>query len=624
MSSIDELFKRPNLPNSISKRKRDDPRNYNDIFKSQKTTVNGDVKGKRHATVEDEPVEENGYDEDAEAGPDLPLEDDDDDDVEAGPQLEDDGDDEEGGRFFGAGANNEILDYMDAQGEQDIAPEKIDNAWLRRTALGFEKKISKNRELRSKFEDDPLKFMESEGDLDAEIKGLSMLSEHTALYLEFVKLGSLNSLIQLLLHENTDIAINAISILAELTDEDANATQDQWNALVGAMLEADIIDLLLDVLKGLNDNDTSDREGIALGLSLLENLCNHANTLATILDSDQNMNLLNYILALTQKHATPLPQNTQSASELLSIVASAQPTNPDTPVHPARTHLIHLNTIDSALQLLARYRKLDPEKGSSEEEFAANLFDTLDCLVAPSEGKSAFQTAEGIDLMLIMLREAGKFAKARALRLLDHATAGSSDASTTLCTRLVAAAGLKPLFKTFMRVDPQRDREGTEHVLSILASLLRNLPGDSAERIRTLAKFVEKRYEKVARLVALRDGFRQRLRTVDDEIADERSAIFDDDDDDDDKDREAREEEWLARRLDAGLFRLQTADVILAWLVAEDDGAAARITALLGDGGLASVKTTLVELLAGLGGEVLSEEEGMLKEVLGTLVEFLE
>ena len=38
-------------------------------------------------------------------------------------------------------------------------PEKIDSVWLRKTALGFEKRISQNAELRAKFEEDPEKLV---------------------------------------------------------------------------------------------------------------------------------------------------------------------------------------------------------------------------------------------------------------------------------------------------------------------------------------------------------------------------------------------------------------------------------------------------------------------------------
>ena len=44
------------------------------------------------------------------------------------------------------------------------------------------------------------------------------------------------SLVSLLAHENTDIAIDAIQTLSELTDEDVQAEQEQWDSLVNAMV----------------------------------------------------------------------------------------------------------------------------------------------------------------------------------------------------------------------------------------------------------------------------------------------------------------------------------------------------------------------------------------------------
>ena len=38
-------------------------------------------------------------------------------------------------------------------------PEKVDIPWLRKLALNFEKRISKNTELRAKFEDKPEKYV---------------------------------------------------------------------------------------------------------------------------------------------------------------------------------------------------------------------------------------------------------------------------------------------------------------------------------------------------------------------------------------------------------------------------------------------------------------------------------
>lgn len=86
--------------------------------------------------------------------------------------------------------------------------------------LKFEKAINKNQEMRVRYGDQPEKFMESEADLDEEIKNLMSLTEAPQMYPEFVKLGSVSSLMSLLSHENTDIAIDTIDLINELTDED--------------------------------------------------------------------------------------------------------------------------------------------------------------------------------------------------------------------------------------------------------------------------------------------------------------------------------------------------------------------------------------------------------------------
>jgi beta-catenin-like protein 1 len=122
----------------------------------------------------------------------------------------------------------------------------------------------------------------------------------------------------------------------------------------------------------------------------------------------------------------------------------------------------------------------------------------------------------------------------------------------------------------------KQDGQTTEHLLGIFASLLRLLPANSPGRIRTLAKFVEKDYEKLLKLVKLRRDYADSLSVVDEQIRREQAEL-------DAKEREEMADEWLSRRLDADLFCLQTTDVILAWLVAEDDGAAKKIGSLLAE-----------------------------------------
>ena len=110
--------------------------------------------------------------------------------------------------------------------------------------------------------------------------------------------------------------------------------------------------------------------------------------------------------------------------------------------------------------------------------------------------------------------------------------------------------------------------------------MLRSLPGDSAQRIRLLGKFVEKKYEKIDRLIRLRRDYAAKVSAIDQSIKKERNALSA-------ADQEDLADEWLSRRLDAGLF--------LAWLIAEDDGARSAVKELLAerDESFVDIKNTI-------------------------------
>jgi len=61
-------------------------------------------------------------------------------------------------------------------------------------------------------------------------------------------------------------------------------------------------------------------------------------------------------------------------------------------------------------------------------------------------------------------------------------------------------------------------------VLGILSSLLSNLPSDTPPRVRLLTKFVEQEYEKVDKLIEIREGAEGRLKAIDREIAQEKAV----------------------------------------------------------------------------------------------------
>ncbi|KAK3401447.1 Catenin-beta-like protein [Sordaria brevicollis] len=619
--NVDELFQKAGVP---SKRKLDPIRDPNEIYKSAKLSSNGS----RHAQVEDE--------DDTEAGPAPPPEDgeDDGDYGPAAPPVEDDGDDEEG-RFFGGGITaqeKEILDFMDsnttAPADDLLTTDKIDISWLKKTALNFEKRITRNAELRARHEDDPSKFIDSEADLDASIKALSILSEHPELYADFARLGCVSSLVSLLAHENTDIAIDAVEIINELTDEDVAASDEQFSALTDSLLEADLLGLLVSNFSRLDEQQEADRTGVYHALSIIENLCSRRETADQI---GKHTELLEWLLSRARKSESPtVSQNKQYAAEILAILVQSSPAN------RRRLASDELNAVDTLLTLIAPYRRRDPERGSFEEEYMENLFECLTCLVDEQLGKTKFVEAEGVELLLLILSSSdikGKLSKPACLRLLDHAASFSSE----VCLKLVEAGGLKTLFTLFMSGEKSEkkksktsatiSKQDTEHLLGIFASMLRHLPASSpdttkapgadettgAERIRLLAKFVEKDYAKTSKLIRLRREYAARVNQVDEALKAEAAS----------NPEEFDEDDAFSRRLDAGLFCLQTIDVILAWLIAEDDGCRAKIRELLKDRdeGFEVLARTLREQREGVDTE--TEEGRDTGEMLKALLEFL-
>jgi beta-catenin-like protein 1 len=182
----------------------------------------------------------------------------------------------------------------------------------------------------------------------------------------------------------------------------------------------------------------SDLQHPNTNLGVFENLASQQSTAEVIV---KQTNILSWLIQRIKTRESPITQNKQYSAELLAILLQASPSN--------RQTFVKLEGVDNILQLLSPYRKRDPVKDGDEEELVENLFDVLTCIVDEHEGKEKFVENEGVELMLIMLRE-GKMAKMRALRVLDHAVGGGQH-GIHVCERIVEAAGLKTIFGNFMK-----------------------------------------------------------------------------------------------------------------------------------------------------------------------------
>ncbi|KAF9954086.1 hypothetical protein BGZ72_004917 [Mortierella alpina] len=542
----------------------------------------------------------------------------------ANPEEEEDDD-----RFFGDGLTSDQKDILDYVDDIDPEEERFDIGAVRKMILKFEKAINKNQEMRVKYPDDPTKFMESEADLDEEIKHLMALTQAPQYYPVLVELGTVASILSLLSHENPDIAIDAIELLKELTDEEVLSVgldEDQevagsegeagMKVFVKALVDQGLLDFLVQSLARLDEEEANDRQGVFNTLAIFENLT------AIDVSLSESIVLKSGLLQWIMKRlkVKVFDSNKQYCSELLAILLQSSSGN--------RKKLGELGGIDDLLQLLAVYKRKDP-KDPDEIEMMENLFDGLCSALGEKENKRLFLEGEGIELMVIMIKEK-KMARIKAVKVLDYAL--TTKAGTANCLRFVEIMGLKTLFSIFSRkgVDKLKkayksfsEVEEEEHIVGILASLVRNLPLESGHRLRVVRKFVEDDYAKLERLLDLREGYEARVQALDEKFEQENKEL-------DEEEIEDEEPVRALQRLETGLYVMQLIDLIVAHLCAENldldenEGAAgdeaesgikARVRTLLNRRGqsLDDIKANLNAYLEGLEVDTALAEEARTK-----------
>ncbi|KAL9392192.1 hypothetical protein Peur_016112 [Populus x canadensis] len=444
--------------------------------------------------------------------------------------------------------------------------ETLDPKTLKKLILSFERKYKENIESRLKYPDQPEKFADSEIDLHNELHKLKILSSAPELYPDLINLNTIPSVLSLLSHENTDIAIDVIQLLQDLTDEDvvemSNENEEEsMKALVNTLIENNVLELLVQNLQRLSDSDDQDEMAAVYNtLATVENMIEVEPKVAEMIC--EKTRVLKWLLGKLK--VREFDSNKQYAAEILSILLQNSEAN--------QKKLGQMNGVDVVLQAVAMYKSKDPKSGD-EEEMVENLFDCLCCLLMPLENKERFVKAEGVELMIIIIKQK-KLAYGSAIRALDFAMTNYPPA----CERFVDVLGLKTAFAAFMGKIPMSKKnkkeryqeELEERVISLIASLFGGILRGS-RRERLLSKFVENECEKIDRLMELYIRYSDRVK--------EETKRMDELELDD---LEMDGDERYNRKLESGLYTLQSIAIILGHLwCSEHPRMRARIELLL-------------------------------------------
>lgn len=453
----------------------------------------------------------------------------------------------ENGDVGGGGVGGFDLSLLEAveKSQSSGGIEVLDLRAMKKLVLSFERRLRDNLEARMKHPDAPDRFADSEVELHDEINRLRILAGAPELYPDLVSLNSVPSLVGLLGHDNTDIAIDAVSLLLDLTDEDVlEDNDDPARALVDALVDNNALELLVQNIARLSEADPDEAAAIHNTLSVVENMIEVKPAVAELVC--ERTKLLRWLLGRIK--VREFDGNKQYASEILAILLQNSAAN--------QKRLGQMNGVDGVLQAVAMYKSRDP-KSADEEEMLENLFDCLCCLLMPLENKERFIKSEGVELMIIIMKQK-KSAYGSAIRALDFAMTKYPPA----CERFVDVLGLKTAFAAFMGKIPMSKRnkkesyqeEMEERIISLISSLFGGITRGS-RRERLLSKFFENECEKIDRLMELYMRYADRVKAESERL--DRLEL---------DDLEMDEEEQYNRKLEAGLYTLQLIAVILGHL----------------------------------------------------------
>lgn len=493
--------------------------------------------------------------------------------------------------------------------ENEPEVETLDVGSVKRMLLFFEKKVTKNQEMRIKYPENPEKFMDSELELNDEIQKLHVIATVPHLYHSIVDMNAVGTILGLLSHENSDISIAIIDLLQEMTDVDTlNESEEGATALIDALMDGQVIALLVQNLDRLDENVKEDSDGVHNTLGIIENMTELRPAVCQVA-GEQGM--LGWLLRRL-KQKPPYDANKLYCSEILSILLQNTEEN--------RQLLGELSGIDTLLQCLSLYKRYDPTT-SDELEFMENLFNCLCSSLMYNANKDLFLKGEGLQLMILMLREK-KLSRRSSLKVLDYSMQGAE--GTENCSKFIEFLGLRSLFPLFMKPLKSNKKVGSsedeieEHTCSIIMWLFRNLSGNL--RTRLVQKFVENDHLKVDRLMELHIKYHNKIQDCDSKIEKEKQELLDEGEEMD----EVLEDEFYMRRLDAGLFTLQLIDcVIMEVCCSGVTSIKQRVVTLLNQhgGSMKDIKAIMREYAASVGDAKSKESREAEKKRILSLID---
>ena len=280
--------------------------------------------------------------------------------------------------------------------------------------------------------------MESEIELHQDLLSLYPVAASPELFSGLVELRTISSVLGMIAHENTDISLAAVGLIQEITDPELFDEDETAIAVVDEFIKEQGLELIVQNLTRLDETVEEDAQGVYNTLNIIENLVEIRPTLAlTVTEKTHIMKFL-----LTKLNSKSFDANKLYSAELLSILLQADSQN-----QRRVCSIPDFNGMDSLLQAVNQYRKKSPES-AEEEECVEDIFLCLSASLLVPENQARFKSAEGMELMVKILKER-KYAAGCAVKVVSYAISDNLSCSEGI----IDACGMKYLFPMLININ---------------------------------------------------------------------------------------------------------------------------------------------------------------------------
>jgi beta-catenin-like protein 1 len=367
----------------------------------------------------------------------------------------------------------------------------------KRLVAALERKMQLNSQARIKHAGDAAKFIETESDLYEQVVAMQVMINNPSLIPEILDSNCTNLMVQLLVHENSDISLAVVEFFRDIFDPEILEELDEAQVanMVALAKSSQVAQAIVANLARFNENLDDDAKAVYSSMEFFEGIFELDPSFIEYAGKESDL-IPWLIKRLLEKPKAARDDNRQYASEILSIMVQESTAN--------QCRCAMDGGIDSILKAISYFRKADPTT-ENDKEAQQNIFTALRALLLVPANCVLFVKSEGIELMLMLVRRTPSIFAIPALKVIAFAAASGE----VCCNSIVDASGLSILFPIFLspavlcvgKAKVSETSQINESVSSIMCSLLRFCKNEKL--VRVVNKFREESYVKAAHAAEL-------------------------------------------------------------------------------------------------------------------------